>query len=127
MLGEFGCTADNCTVYSLHRRRKKRYIDVEVSHGTYILDGHSEIVAHVWSELGYLICLRHSFSLRAVRNLNVSICIRHLFRSTAEKYSSHVRNVFDLPSYIRTMINGAFLKEGGRGGGNLTKTSKSIF
>ena len=31
--------------------------------GTYMVDGSSEIRAHVWSEIGNLICLRH---LRAV-------------------------------------------------------------
>ena len=36
----------------------------------FILDGNSDIGAHVWrGDLGYLICLRHSFRWREVANL----------------------------------------------------------
>ena len=34
----------------------------------YLLDGNSESVAHVWSDLGYFIYLRHLFCLRAATN-----------------------------------------------------------
>ena len=57
-----------------------------------IVDGISEVGTHVWSDLGYLNCLRH------------------LFRSTeVTKKRPHLRHTCaassDLPSYICTMIN----------------------
>ena len=40
-----------------------------------ILDGNSEIGAHLWSTLGYFICLRHLYGSRAVLNLIFQILL----------------------------------------------------
>ena len=52
----------------------------------FILDGNSGIGAHGWSDLGYMICLRNLFRLRAVTYINIFfqiIC-----------FPSNVRTVF---------------------------------
>ena len=41
---------------------------LKLNHGTFILDGNSEIGVHVTSILCYLICLRHFIKPRAVKN-----------------------------------------------------------
>ena len=46
----------------------KLYIIVQVM--VLIIDGNSEIGAHVWSYFGYLICERLLFRSRVVANLN---------------------------------------------------------
>ena len=44
-----------------------------------ILDGNSELGAHVWSDIRYLICLRHLFSSRLVANLLFFTYMRNMF------------------------------------------------
>ena len=45
----------------------------------FILDGDLEIGAHVWSDIGYLICSRHLFRSRAVINHIFSfICVQQV-------------------------------------------------
>ena len=54
-----------------------------------ILDGNSEIGAHVWSDIGYSIRLSHLFSARAITNL----ILLHTCATCSE-----------LPSNISTMV-----------------------
>ena len=59
---------------------------VNVWHMLLILDGISQIGAHDWSDLGYLICLRRVFRSRADTNMFVF--------SKKTYFSSYVRNMF---------------------------------
>ena len=52
-----------------------------------ILDGNSEIGAHAWCHLCYLICLRHLYGSSAVTNLNFSCSEKTYF-----------------PSYVHNMV-----------------------
>ena len=61
-----------------------------------VLDGNSEIVAHVGSDIGYLICLRHLIRSRAVTN--------QFFFSEKTYFPLCVRNInSELPSNKSTM------------------------
>ena len=42
-----------------------------------ILDGNPEISAHVWSDLGYLTCVSHSYCSRAVTHLICFLRAQH--------------------------------------------------
>ena len=62
-------------------------------------DGNSEKGAHVWSDLGSLICLRHLFRSRAVTDMT-SFHIRLIFHHTCTIFP-------ELPSNISTIIYSA--------------------
>ena len=59
-----------------------------------ILDSNSEMSVHVWSDLGYLICLRHLF-----REQSQII----FFKSGETCFPSHMAICFNLPSNISTI------------------------
>ena len=62
----------------------------------FILDGHSEIGARAWSDLGNLICSRHLFRSKEVKN--------SFFSSENTYFHSYVRNMFGvIQSYINTI------------------------
>ena len=75
------------TVYLVHQRLTMFLL----------LDGNSEICLHGRSDLGYLICLRHLFKLKAIKNLN-----NFLLKRTVLLYTSAVCS--ELPSNVSTMI-----------------------
>ena len=58
-----------------------------------ILDGIFKIGARVWSDLGYLICLRHLFRSRIVKNKEKTDC------------SSYMRTRSELSSNITAMVD----------------------
>ena len=62
-----------------------------------LLDGYSEVGAHVRRNLCYLICLRHLIRVRAVKN-RIFPQKRHIFIRACAPCS-------ELPSHISTMIN----------------------
>ena len=51
-----------------------------------LLDGSTNHVAHVWTEIGNLICLRHLFTSRAISNL--------IYLTQKTDFPSYVRNLF---------------------------------
>ena len=65
-----------------------------------ILDSQLEIGAHVYSDLGYLICLRHSFSSRAHTKLNFKErpIFRHI-RTAQYLLSYHLLSLVCIVSY----------------------------
>ena len=62
-----------------------------------IIDVNSEIGAHDWRDLGYLICLRYLFISRAVKNLTY--------------FPLYERNMFELPydKSTKVIMNYSFL------------------
>ena len=68
-----------------------------------ILDGNSEIIAYLWSDLGYLICLTHLFRSSSATNMILYFRIRPFLRYTCTTCS-------ELPSSISTMVVGGSYK-----------------
>ena len=61
-----------------------------------ILDGDSEIGAHVWRDLGYLICLRHLFRSTAFTNIT--------FFLWKDIYMRNIVTYYKLPCNTSTML-----------------------
>ena len=65
-------------------------------HGTYILDGNSEIGAHVRRNICYLICSRHLIKSRAVTNQKKNLLQKGLFLyayATCSELSSYLSTI----------------------------------
>ena len=68
-----------------------------------ILDGNSEIGAHVWSNLCYLICLRHLIRSKTVTNLIFPIFLHAC--ATCSKLPSDISNM-DGSIYLESEFEG---------------------